>query len=1198
MLEEGLFSQKDRYFPFGFPVSEKAWRRYRIDSLLPAQALHDSAQQVYAIRTLAARLNAQRNFGIPGTKPARAGELLTMDLLVDVLRYIATVYLEEDHPGIMNAGYAFTEKQAGTAVVETPPAFLIDLYPPVPVRRGEIASHQFLREGRPRLSNREVVGRELLLLDLALSNPAMRGYGELFDDPDLFRLAPTGSLLKSLEQFFETQPAVRELGLPLVRALRAPIEASPDSLEGQLAFIRQQWARILPRFLVQRLELAHGVLREENQMRGLGPGPLLVPTFGIGAGTGGEVEEYPEPEAFSVDVDWMPNVVLMAKTSHVWLDQLSKHYRRPITRLDQVPDEELDKLRRWGFTGLWLIGLWERSSVSQDIKQRMGNPEAAPSAYSLFDYSIASDLGGETAYQDLADRAWKRGIRLASDMVPNHMGLYSRWVVEHPDWFVQLDYPPYPGYVFNGPNLSPDHRVTLQIEDHYWDKTDAAVVFKWVNNHTGESRYIYHGNDGTSMPWNDTAQLNFLIPEVREAVIQTILHVARKFPIIRFDAAMTLAKKHYQRLWFPKPGDEGSVPSRTEHGMSKEAFDHVFPLEFWRDVVDRVAAEAPDTLLLAEAFWLMEGYFVRTLGMHRVYNSAFMNMLKLEENDKYRQTIKNVLEFSPEVLQRFVNFMNNPDEKTAVEQFGKGDKYFGACLMMATLPGLPMFGHGQIEGFAEKYGMEYRKAYWDEPVDEHMVWRHEREIFPILHHRYLFSGAKNFALFDFINDDGWVNENVYAYSNRVGDRRALVLFNNAFDHTWGRIHRSTAINVGSGTEPNLVHRSLAGALSLSEADNVYYIMRDHRTKLEFLHHCKDMHAQGLRIHLDGYQYYCFIEWREIVDQDMSWGRLHSALGDRGVPNMEEAYQEMVLGPILDPFRQVLAPQVLQPLLAAADEKDTAPFKGAMTLFLNAIAKKLNLEVKTEPIIAAMLDDLAAVEEYQQRVQALGLDEEVDDFLQSHLPAGEVESALPPATPIEPAVSTTPACPAELPEHDYAAEEKRFWRVPALWAVLRHMGKVAAPAPADNGHFDWTGTSAAWLHEWFLVKNIATALQSLDNDGGAAWQDARLIRLCIAYSGKLPSLQEDTWGPLLHGLFRDPDAQQFLGMHQWGGRTYLNKERFEELLHRLFLVWSITAMPHPDEAADWAGLCFADIAEWMNATADANYDVYDMLSSVQ
>ncbi len=66
--------------------------------------------------------------------------------------------------------------------------------------------------------------------------------------------------------------------------------------------------------------------------------------------------------------------------------------------------------------------------------------------------------------------------------------------------------------------------------------------------------------------------------------------------------------------------------------MTAEAFDRAMPVEFWREVVDRAAVEVPDTLLLAEAFWLMEGYFVRTLGMHRVYNSAFMNMLRNEDN--------------------------------------------------------------------------------------------------------------------------------------------------------------------------------------------------------------------------------------------------------------------------------------------------------------------------------------------------------------------------------------------------------------------------------------------------------------------------------------------------------------------------------------------------------------------------------------
>ena len=89
-----------------------------------------------------------------------------------------------------------------------------------------------------------------------------------------------------------------------------------------------------------------------------------------------------------------------------------------------------------GSRGLWLIGLWERSKASERIKRWRGNADAVASAYSLDDYRIADDLGGEAAYADLRDRAWARGIRLASDMVPNHMGIDSRWVIEHPERFI------------------------------------------------------------------------------------------------------------------------------------------------------------------------------------------------------------------------------------------------------------------------------------------------------------------------------------------------------------------------------------------------------------------------------------------------------------------------------------------------------------------------------------------------------------------------------------------------------------------------------------------------------------------------------------------------------------------------------------------------------------------------------------------
>ncbi len=250
----------------------------------------------------------------------------------------------------------------------------------------------------------------------------------------------------------------------------------------------------------------------------------------------------------------------------------------------------------------------------------------------------------------------------------------------------------------------------MVLEDHYWDDSDAAVTFKRFDRETGDERYVYHGNDGTSFPWNDTAQLDFLSADVREHVIGVILDVARRFPIIRFDAAMVLARKHIQRLWWPLPGSGDGIPSRAQYAISQEEFDRRMPHEFWREVVDRVAAEVPGTLLLAEAFWMLEGYFVRTLGMHRVYNSAFMHMLRDENGTGYRKLIRETLEFDPEILKRYVNFMSNPDEETALEQFDKGDKYFGVASVMATLPGLPMIGHGQVEGFAEKYGMEFRRA--------------------------------------------------------------------------------------------------------------------------------------------------------------------------------------------------------------------------------------------------------------------------------------------------------------------------------------------------------------------------------------------------------------------------------------------------------------------------------------------------------
>ncbi len=939
-------SGTDSYYPYDIQISSSHWRSLGLGPL--SNGIKERGiPRIQFFRQLAFKLNNARQ---GGSAVVHAGELNLYASLQKALRYLIDNVAHAPASSLLiNAAKSGGFDPAGEELRTTARRF-VELFPPAPVLEGAVEPDRWLKESLSDSVRTHSLLREMLLLRLAATNPAIESFRELVDDRPLAVSSHYSNIIQALNRSLEEGPILAEKGCTLLEALMAAINASPSSLAGQVAYIREQWQDVLPPELLHEVVIALDILQEEQRERGGGggdPGPAPVLEFRRGdqpapGGAAGGYEvfhgfDYPEYEHFSPDANWMSHVVMMAKMVYVWLDQLSRIHGYPITRLDQVPDAELDQLAARGFSGLWLIGLWERSPASQRIKQICGNPEAIASAYSLYDYEVAADLGGWEALANLRERAGRRGIRLASDMVPNHTGIYSRWVIQHPDWFVQTDYPPFPTYKFTGEDLSSDSNICLQVEDGYWNKSDAAVVFKHYDRNTGRIRYIYHGNDGTSIPWNDTAQLNYLIPELRESVIQTILHVARNFPIIRFDAAMTLAKKHYQRLWFPLRGLGGGVPSRAEHGMSKEEFDEVFPVEFWRQVVDRVALEAPGTLLLAEAFWMMEGYFVRTLGMHRVYNSAFMNMLKTEENAKYRLTIKNVLEFNHEILKRFVNFMNNPDEKTAVAQFGSQGKYFGACVLLSTMPGLPMFGHGQVEGFHEKYGMEYKRAYWDEQVDEGLVRGHEMWIFPLLRRRWLFSGSENFVLYDFYAGSG-VDENVFAYSNRVGEHRALVVYHNSHTVTSGWIKDSVSfLLTGVGDGEQLGRTTLADALLAPDEDDCYLAFRDQTEGLEYLRSTRELREQGLYAELNEYQFHVFLDFREIRDdQEKSWQQLHIQLSGSGVESLEEEHKQLRFAELNAQFRILfdLLDEDRQSGEAAASDAD---LRRAVDLFLESAA---------------------------------------------------------------------------------------------------------------------------------------------------------------------------------------------------------------------------------------------------------------------
>ena len=195
---------------------------------------------------------------------------------------------------------------------------------------------EFPTDGKPELPP-EVV-EELLLTRVANENPAAMPIRDLFDDRPLATATPYEKAIAALEASLAGGPGFGPEGETLVRAparARAPrsrLAVRPAALHpGALARPARRCARS-----------ADGRARPDARgpgRRGAGapaprgslgrsaPAPAHAPSF-----AGAEQE----PERFSSDSAWMPRVVLMAKSTYVWLDQLSRvvRPRHPDARRD------------------------------------------------------------------------------------------------------------------------------------------------------------------------------------------------------------------------------------------------------------------------------------------------------------------------------------------------------------------------------------------------------------------------------------------------------------------------------------------------------------------------------------------------------------------------------------------------------------------------------------------------------------------------------------------------------------------------------------------------------------------------------------------------------------------------------------------------------------------------------------------------
>ena len=417
-----------------FHIARKARQRYQFAESLFSYSGNVIFANMAACREFAHRINTVREVEKHPELAVHAGQLYAMGLIDEASHVLMARYREHFDPAVISSAVEWFSAKVGADELKKLLLTFVEQFPGSSVIRGLDTPEQWLAGKTGATSHLDVALEELLLLWTANRNQAFKPFEELFEEKTLAEKTVYRQVTAQFPDYFATRPLIPlpdAKPMNLLELLRAPAVGAPNSLADQIALIRKLWKPLLGESLERYLQIASEILREEElaiwmqfnppdvaaqhrRESGKQQWPSVVSTAEVPV-FGDPAHEY---EKFSPDTAWMPTTVLIAKSTYVWLAQMSRQYGRAITRLDQIPDEELATLAHRGLNSLWLIGVWERSRASKTIKQLCGNSDAVASAYSLFDYAIAADLGGEAAYVNLRDRAYRHGIRLASDMVP------------------------------------------------------------------------------------------------------------------------------------------------------------------------------------------------------------------------------------------------------------------------------------------------------------------------------------------------------------------------------------------------------------------------------------------------------------------------------------------------------------------------------------------------------------------------------------------------------------------------------------------------------------------------------------------------------------------------------------------------------------------------------------------------------------
>ena len=366
--------------------------------------------------------------------------------------------------------------------------------------------------------------------------------------------------------------------------------------------------------------------------------------------------------------------------TRVWQTERSRALGRSAT-LDDLPDEELDRLAGLGFDWLWLLSVWQTGAAGQRVSRsnpdwRLEFEETLPdlheediagSGFAITAYTVLPSLGGDAALARLRERLRERGLRLMLDFVPNHTALDHPWVEAHPEFYVAASEA---------------------------DLARSPADYTWVRRPEGD-RLLAHGRDPYFPGWPDTLQLDYAEPATQEAMLAELLAIGARCDGVRCDMAMLVLPDVFERTWGRRPAD------------------------FWPTATLRVRQVEPGFCFMAEVYWDLEWTMLQQ-GFDYAYDKRLYDRLRAGDAGPVRGHLEADLDYQDHLAR----FLENHDEPRAAATFTPA-QHEAAAVITYLSPGLRFFHQGQLEGRRVRVSPHLVRAP-GEPVAEVLCAFYER----------------------------------------------------------------------------------------------------------------------------------------------------------------------------------------------------------------------------------------------------------------------------------------------------------------------------------------------------------------------------------------------------------------------------------------------------------------------------------------